>query len=515
MKKKGLRSIAAVLGFILLSAMGVSAADGLKAVGSYTGEQEISLYVKGIDAEITSAECQIGTKAGQQISYENAADMENAPKTLIMIDNSLSITEANREKIQDFLTKLVNDKGKSEKIAITVFDEGIKDILGYTDDEKALKLAVDAITYQNQETYLTDVLYDVLENEHLGAEDCYKRIIIISDGVDNKAIGYTKDELYTLIKEKGYPIYTIGCVYKDNNEQLENMFAISRMTGAKEFLLDDVEDTDAIVDEITEDNHVIHFIVTPEESERDGSSKSILLTIQTAEREERVEAEVKMPFGSQTQEPETEPAEKEVSEPAPAPEPVPVPQEPENTEVAEEPGISMTVVIIIVIAICLIIAGVVFFLFRKKNADRKDDFEVLGETVNTAPEVQTDKTVLMTDSSSDEDGDSTRMIWGGAAKQYTLNLTDSKNPGRTFQIPIKDSVIIGRRAGEANLVIDYDKSVSGKHCAVSERNGKFYVKDLQSSNGTLLNGTRILAEMELHSGAVLTLGRLEMKVEIR
>lgn len=72
-----------------------------------------------------------------------------------------------------------------------------------------------------------------------------------------------------------------------------------------------------------------------------------------------------------------------------------------------------------------------------------------------------------------------------------------------------------REAGDASLVIDYEKSLSGRHCQVSERNGKFYVKDLQSSNGTLLNGVRILAEMELCSGSILTLGRLEMKVEIK
>lgn len=505
--KKGLKSIAAVLGLVLLSAVEALAADGLRVVGNYTDEQGISLYVKGVEAEITSAECQIGTKAGQQVSYENVADMENAPKTLIMIDNSLSITEANREKIHDFLMEFVDDKDKREKIAIAVFDEGIKDILDYTEDDKALKMAVDTLSYQDQETYLTDVLYDVIAQEHIGSEDCYKRIIIISDGVDNKAIGYTKDELYALIAEKAYPIYTVGCIYKENNEQLENMFAISRMTGAKEFLLDDVEDTDALVDEITEDNHVAHFIVTPEESEMDGSNKSILLTIQTAQGEQQVETQVKMPFKAQMQE-----AEEEADEPKPVKEPEPQETEyTEDVENTEEPGVSITAIIIIVIVICLIIVCVIVFLFRKKNTGSKDDFEMLGETVNTTPEVQTDETVLMTDS----DGDRTRMIWGGAAKQYTLNLTDIKNPGRTFQIPIKDSVIIGRRTGEANLVIDYDKSVSGRHCVISVRNGKFYVKDLQSSNGTMLNGTRILAEMELHSGAALTLGRLEMKVEIR
>ena len=61
-------------------------------------------------------------------------------------------------------------------------------------------------------------------------------------GVDNKSIGYTKEELYAALEKMPYPIYTVGCTYKENNEQLKNMFALSRMTGGASWLLDDVSD---------------------------------------------------------------------------------------------------------------------------------------------------------------------------------------------------------------------------------------------------------------------------------
>ena len=109
----------------------------------------------------------------------------------------------------------------------------------------------------------------------------------------------------------------------------------------------------------------------------------------------------------------------------------------------------------------------------------------------------------------------TRRIWTGEARERTLYLTDLNNPGQTFQIPLTDSVIIGRNANEADLVIDYDRSVSGRHCRICERDGKFYVKDLQSSNGSLLNGIRLSDEMEIYSGSILTLGRLEIRVLIK
>lgn len=114
-----------------------------------------------------------------------------------------------------------------------------------------------------------------------------------------------------------------------------------------------------------------------------------------------------------------------------------------------------------------------------------------------------------------KDPEDTHKIWTGEARAHILYLTDVKNPGQTFQAPMKDSVIIGRNAREADIVLDYDRSVSGRHCRIREKDGKFYVEDLQSSNGSLLNGIRLLEEMEIYSGSILTLGRVEMKVQIR
>ena len=64
------------------------------------------------------------------------------------------------------------------------------------------------------------------------------------------------------------------------------------------------------------------------------------------------------------------------------------------------------------------------------------------------------------------------------------------------------------------MVLDYDKSVSGRHCEIFIKNGKFYIRDLNSSNGTFVNGSRVLTDAEVYSGCILTLGRLTLKLEI-
>ncbi len=507
MRKRRMNGLILAFVIITLCAVDVSAAGDINIAGAVTNESTISLYVKGLTSEITGTECQIGTKAGQTVSYENVLDMSNAPKTLVMIDNSLSITQKNREKITAILKEIVDDKEPTEQLGIATFSEELTPVLDFTAEDSAILSAIDGITYNDQETYLTDVLYDVIAKNYMGEDDCFKRIIIISDGVDNKAIGYTKDELYELMKKTEIPIYTLGCIYKSNNEQLENMFAISRLTGAMDFILDKTDDTDALVDTLAADNQVVHFLITPQKEEMDGSTKNVLLTIQTAEGELKVEAGVKMPYT--VLEEAVEVVEEVQPTLAPTEEPIIEDEEPFSFLSSWMIWILIGVLVVAAIAVTIVI----ICISRKK----KNNFEVLQEPLvfSNPYEQSTEKTEILTPNRKVDDDSKTEFVWGDNQIQNTLYLSDVKNPSRTFSIPIIDSVIIGRKADSSNLVIDYDKSISGKHCQISRRNGKFYIKDLQSSNGTFMNGTRILTEMELISGCIVKLGGLQMRVEIR
>ncbi|HZZ15133.1 MAG TPA: FHA domain-containing protein, partial [Candidatus Sulfotelmatobacter sp.] len=63
-------------------------------------------------------------------------------------------------------------------------------------------------------------------------------------------------------------------------------------------------------------------------------------------------------------------------------------------------------------------------------------------------------------------------------------------PLKESTIPLSErEVTIGREA--SNGIAVADPSVSRKHCLVSWHGGKFRVRDLESRNGTLVNGTAI------------------------
>jgi len=69
---------------------------------------------------------------------------------------------------------------------------------------------------------------------------------------------------------------------------------------------------------------------------------------------------------------------------------------------------------------------------------------------------------------------------------------------------LKDVTIIGRSA-QTDIPLA-DDNASRQHCQVRKWAGSFRVEDLQSKNGTFVNGAKILAEHPLNDGDLIAVG---------
>jgi predicted component of type VI protein secretion system len=74
---------------------------------------------------------------------------------------------------------------------------------------------------------------------------------------------------------------------------------------------------------------------------------------------------------------------------------------------------------------------------------------------------------------------------------------------------LKPTLVIGRR--ESSDIVLRFPNVSGTHCELSLVAGHWVVKDLGSSNGTKVNGTRV-SESRLDPGDKVSIGRHEYEV---
>jgi pSer/pThr/pTyr-binding forkhead associated (FHA) protein len=81
--------------------------------------------------------------------------------------------------------------------------------------------------------------------------------------------------------------------------------------------------------------------------------------------------------------------------------------------------------------------------------------------------------------------------------------------GRALELNV-DRTTIGRV--EDNMFQIAEASVSSHHCEVLLRGSDVVIKDLNSTNGTFINGEQI-TESVLKSGQTLRLGQIELKLE--
>ena len=80
------------------------------------------------------------------------------------------------------------------------------------------------------------------------------------------------------------------------------------------------------------------------------------------------------------------------------------------------------------------------------------------------------------------------------------------------EIPFdKASLAVGRKA-DNDIVID-NPAISGHHCRISVQGGTYFVEDLDSTNGTFVNGSRVAGAQRLGAGDVLRVGETDLVVE--
>jgi pSer/pThr/pTyr-binding forkhead associated (FHA) protein len=90
-----------------------------------------------------------------------------------------------------------------------------------------------------------------------------------------------------------------------------------------------------------------------------------------------------------------------------------------------------------------------------------------------------------------------------------LVLLSAGMTGRAYELKVEKTTI-GRV--EDNAFQIPEPSVSSHHCEVILRGSEVTIRDLNSTNGTFINGEKV-AESPLKIGQILRLGQIEMRLE--
>jgi FHA domain-containing protein len=102
---------------------------------------------------------------------------------------------------------------------------------------------------------------------------------------------------------------------------------------------------------------------------------------------------------------------------------------------------------------------------------------------------------------------------GGAGRPYSGKLVVQRGGGLTSgeAFGIGPGLVIGR-ALAAEITID-DSYASGRHARLYDRDGQVYIEDLNSTNGTYVNGARVSAQQLLRPGDTVRIGDTELRFD--
>lgn len=480
-------------------------------VQTYVDEEQAWIYIPSDYEQIDKISVQIGKESVDDVKVKHLLDVEECYiDTVILFDNSFSISAKNREKMKAIAKGLIQNHVEKEIFTLATFDTEIRDLSVDSTDYEDMQKQIDDIVFMNQDTYLRNSLYEVFSERDL-ASKAYQKIVVLSDGSDDNEVGYTYDEMRALLTEKKFQIYSIGSRYEGNISALEEMFSLSRVVGSQFFLLDEIEDPSFIVEQISDENprDVVCFDIP--DSLKDGSEQNIKIELEMNGVQHVILAKARMPFINIHELPEHE----NLIESLPQTNIADTVEDlKEESNQKSSIGGIIWIIVLIIIVVLGGVAILVYYNKKKKEKVDKSSNNSLSESSEYESDEEDEATVLM-----QEYDDSTILMKIGDGSEtikepLKVILTEEYNRSNVLQCECYTQVVVGRNE-TCDIVIRGDKSVSGKHCIIFvDFEGKLAIRDNASSNGTYINSEKLYGERKLIAGDVLEIGRTRYKVDI-
>jgi hypothetical protein len=102
---------------------------------------------------------------------------------------------------------------------------------------------------------------------------------------------------------------------------------------------------------------------------------------------------------------------------------------------------------------------------------------------------------------------------GASRRSVLLVVQRSPSLGEGDEFPVNSAPVTVGRGGQNDLVLNGDEFASARHARIELRGDGVWVQDLDSTNGTFVNGSRVAGAQRLDPGDVLRVGETDLRVE--
>lgn len=455
------------------------ALEACDVIGHYSTEESLFFYVNGLSGEVKNAFCEVENSTGEFLSVTDTE--EDALHTLILWDAVTPYDEVKQDYLKEVVGELIANRRRNETFTIAQAGERLVYSLENSIEYAELMTVVRELENGEEAGTLLPLVYEAVRDLVKSERQGVTRIFVVTDGGKEAVDPAEKEKLSVLLERMAYPVYVLEWS-EDAQEETESEESGSLEEGVPEDVCLVLKEMGAECIAYTRDRIPLHVVagcskeysaVKVEtkipEGERDGSKKKVTLTIETTNGVFRDECIMDVPSGVKAQ---TE-------------------KQPcfllKYKEWLLWGGAGATGFILIVLLLVL----------RRKRkiyriAKEKYDRDAEAATVSRQhPCTEEDATIM-----------------------HKIKLTNRGDEIITYQSGFKGAVIIGRNPNNCTLLINGDNSLSGRHCGIYVRRGHFYIRDLNSSNGTKVNGILLADEIEIRTGDIVKLGRAEYLIRL-
>ena len=549
------RILVAVCLLLLLAGTALAAPSTLRVRQAYLDYPSLTVYADLLDAagkpfvpvgagQLTAT---VGGRAFDISRWAPFSAKNDGILIIFLVDISTSIGQSRFSELQETVSGWIRRMGPSDRAAVISFGENVSLVQGFTAEQNALLYAVQSLSPQDHGTQLNLALLRALELTKIKSAGLPARrmILLCSDGFRETPGGATADEIRNALASEPVPVYsiffdsperesantkievqqllnelgydagpvdgklgprTVGAIRvfqqsrgvawdgsvsnellgvlrtmakKQSDAALVSIGEFSRRSGGQLYRAGTFP-FKSIFDSIAASlDNALALHISLEELVPDASVKRLEITFSDGMRSLSDGIEIRL-LGARTAAPSSN-----------------LPGEPKvfSSKLA---GSSVWAYLLAIAAVVILPLSV-WLMQRKKQ--KSNQTEVSGKQ----PLRQKDES-------------SPTVVLPEAKQTPSLHVelipSGARGSDTTLKAVITDRIVIGRNRGPSALSILGDATVSARHCELVFSKGRLFVNDLQSSNGTMVNGVPIQGNYPLEDGDRLALGKTELRIRI-
>jgi VWFA-related protein len=444
--------------------------------------------------KVDSVSIQSFQKSGKGISF------------MLCIDLSATMKGQPLQALKNSILMFIDNMRGIDKIGIMGFSDEAFLISDFSSDKEYLKEKIKTLTTSGSNTSLYYGIYKGLEKLIDLKTDDIKMLIVMGDGKnENNARAYSEEDVISKAKEEQIPVYSIG-YSKINKMYLQTFEKISDKTNGT-FYYTSADDQlnrnfDKLYNQVL-NMYLVSFNVV--NIDGDGKKHTITLTVTYNNEAKTKSNDVVFPAGI--------------------------------ASLTSSGGTSKTNWVLYggIAGAVVIIAGCILF-FVLRNNKKKEELErqrleaerrrAEEEEIKRRREQEAYRNQQMNIQNQkphedaapniikEVDSDKTMILNSGSQKTAVtaiMKVEVGPYSGNNFKIS-RSGASIGRL--DDNSIILKDNNVSKHHAKIIFSNGKFYIEDLQSTNGTYINTKKIINSV-LNNGDVFKIGASEGRFQIQ